>query len=229
MSAVALAGEACHDRAAEGAARDDILRFCGLLHDKGFLAANDGNVSVRLCPRHLLITPTGVPKAFLRPSDMALVDFEGRSITGPKPSGEISMHLAALAARPECNAVVHAHPPSCIAMSLHKHLKVNGILPEVILSLGQIEVVPYARPLSAELAKGAAAALAHTDGVVLERHGTVSVGKSVLEAYTHTERLEHAAQVLWMAHALGRPVPLPEREAHDLKELYDRARAAKTR
>jgi len=219
--------QTCRSPEAELKVRQEVIRFCGLLHDKNFLAANDGNVSVRLCHRRVLITPTGVPKAFLSPEDLLTIDMEGNVLSGAgKPSGEIALHLEALRARPDALSVVHAHPPTCIALTLVRNLKLNDVLPEVILSVGRLEVVPYARPLTDALAHAVSGALGRADAVIMERHGTVTVGRDLSEAYMRTERLEHAAHVLWLAHALGRPVGLPEHEARTLYNLYAASRAS---
>ncbi len=200
-----------------------MVRFCRLLHQKGFLAANDGNVSVRLGEGRILVTPTGAAKAFLSEEELVVVDGEGRQLSGSgRPSGELPMHLEALRRRPDVEAVVHAHPPTCIALSLVRSPRLNDVLPEVILSLGRIEVVPYARPQTEELASALAGRIDVSDALILERHGTLSVGKSVADAYFGTERLEHAAQVLWMAHALGRPSGLPDAQLRDLWRARDR-------
>ena len=208
----------------ESALREDIVRFCRLLHQRGYLAANDGNVSARLDGQRLLVTPSGVHKGFLEPADLVVVDLEGRQLSGTAaPTGELSLHLRALAARPDAQAVVHAHPPLAIALSLTKR-RLDGVLPEVTLSLGRLQVVPYARPLSDQLARAVATALDASDAVILERHGTVAVGRTVAEAYGLTERLEHAAQVLSSAYLLGSPRPVPEGEQRALLAMYDAAR-----
>lgn len=207
-------------RRVEQALREDIVRHCRLLHQRGYLAANDGNVSARLDSERLLVTPSGVHKGFLEPGDLVVVDLEGKKLSGKgEPTGELALHLRALAARPDAMAVVHAHPPLAIAMSLTKK-RLNGILPEVTLSIGELQVVPYLRPLTDELARAVAKALGKSDAVIMERHGTVAVGRTVGEAYGKTERVEHASQVLWSAYALGSPKPLPAKEHRALMNMY---------
>ena len=214
----------------EAELRGDIVRFCKLLHEKGFLAANDGNVSARLEDGRILVTPTGVAKAFLDPDELAIVDEGGEWLEGRlPPTGELPMHLEILKRRPDIGVVVHAHPPTCIALSLTRNPRLNGVLPEVILSLGTIEIVPYARPQTEALARALAGRIDHSDAMILERHGTVTVGRSVAEAYFRTERLEHAAQVLWLAHALGRPSPLPDPEVRALLAAHADARTPRAR
>lgn len=211
----------------EHALREDIVRHCKLLHQRGYLAANDGNVSARLDANRVLVTPSGVHKGFLEPGDLVVVDLQGRKLSGNgKPTGEIALHLRALAQRPEAQAVVHAHPPLAIAMSLTKK-KLDGILPEVTLSLGRLQVIPYARPLSDDLARAVAAGLEHSDAVIMERHGTVAVGRNVAEAYGQTERIEHACQVLWSAYSLNAPRPVDEAEQRALLRMYESGRVGR--
>ncbi len=208
--------------------RADVVRFCRLLHRKGYLAAGDGNVSVRLAPGRLLVTPSGTAKAFLSPEELVVVDEQGRLLEGTrKPSSELAMHLEVLRRRPDVQAVVHAHPPSCIALSLFHSPRLNDVLPEVILSLGRIEIAPYARPQTAELARAVAGPIERCDAIILERHGTLAAGRSVADAYFATERIEHAAHVLWLAHAIGRPLPLPEQEARELRRNHANERDAR--
>ncbi len=220
---------ASRPRPLEDELRQDVVRFCQLLHQKGFLAANDGNVSVRLGGGRILVTPTGTAKAFLAPDELVVVDEKGQKIGGlGEPTGELPMHLEVLHRRPDVEAVVHAHPPMCIALSLVRSPRLNDVLPEVMLSLGQIDVVPYARPQTEALARSLAGRIERCDALILERHGTIAVGVSVAEAYFRTERIEHAAQVLWLAHALGRPLPLAEPEARALREAHARGRHIRT-
>jgi L-fuculose-phosphate aldolase len=210
----------------EARLREEVVAYCALLHHKGYLAANDGNVSVRLGEGRALITPTGVHKGFLRPDELVVIDSRGKLLEGrSQPSGEVAMHVTALARRPDMNAVVHAHPPTCIAISLLRGLKLNGFLPEVILSVGSLTIVPYARPISEELGESLHGYVERHDALILERHGTLTVGKTVHDAYALVERLEHAAQVLHLAHLAGRPTPLPEDEQRALTEMYERSRS----
>ncbi|MBI3184044.1 MAG: class II aldolase/adducin family protein [Myxococcales bacterium] len=205
--------------------KEQVVAYCQLLHQKGYLAATDGNVSVRLGPGRILITPTGVHKGFLRPEELIVIDDGGRVVEGRgAPSGEVAMHLTALRLRPDRPVVMHAHPPTCIALSLFKNLRLNGVLPEVILSVGRITVVPYARPISQALGESLVGFVEKGDALILERHGTLTLGRSVHDAYALVERLEHAAQVLHRAHLLGRPPLLPDHEARALEEMYERSR-----
>ncbi len=210
--------------------RRAVVRFMKRLHAKNLLAANDGNISVRLDGQRLLVTPSGGHKAFLKAEELVEVDLSGRVLSGTRtPTGELAMHLEVLRRRPEIQAVVHAHPPTCIALSVVERQSLNGILPEVILSTGEVPIVPYARPVSQAMADALDPFIDDHDALILERHGTLALGRTLLDAYALTERMEHAAEVLYRAHAFGRIRLLPRSEERELKELYERNRAATAR
>ena len=210
--------------------RGEVIRVCRLMHERRLVAAFDGNVSFRLGAGRFLVTPSGVHKGFLRPEHLVVVDGDGKVIEGSgSASSEISMHLAVMKCRPDANAVVHAHAPSAVAMSLLRHPQLNGVLSEVSLAFGELQVLPYERPGTVELADVVAAGLEKHDIVILERHGTVAVGRSLEEAYAFTEGLEHAAHILWMAHCVQRPSRLGDGEMRALGEIHARTRGPASR
>jgi L-fuculose-phosphate aldolase len=198
------------------------------LYDKGLIAGADGNLSVRVDHHKVLVTPSGSHKGFLGCKDLSLVSPDGRHLEGGKPTTELPLHLAALEARPEMRAVVHAHSPSCVAMTLIRHPQLDGVIPEVTTAIGGFCVVPYESPGSEALARTAAKALEKYDAVVMERHGTLAVGRTIEEACGRTESLEHAAHILWMSHCLGRPQRLPDKEQRALREVYELGRLSAT-
>jgi L-fuculose-phosphate aldolase len=210
--------------------RRAVVRFMKRLHARNLLAANDGNISVRLDGLRVLVTASGGHKAFMKPEELVEVDLEGNVLSGTrKPTGELAMHLEVMRRRPEIQAVVHAHPPTCIALSVVERQSLNGILPEVILSTGEVPIVPYARPVSKAMADALDPFIDDHDALILERHGTLALGRTLLDAYALTERMEHAAEVLYRAHAFGRIRLLPRSEERELKELYERNRAETAR
>ena len=175
------------------------------LHARNLLAAGDGNISVLLEDGRVAITPSGVSKARLDPGDLAYLDLDGRVCSG-RPSSERHMHLAIYQACPEARSVVHAHPPTAIAWTLARpgllELPSEG-LPEVILATGRIPVVPYARPGTEALGRALGPFLPRHRLLLLARHGAVSWGEDLEEAYAGMERLEHIAQILKAAVDLG--------------------------
>lgn len=194
------------------------------LYARNLLAAGDGNISVLLEDGRVAITPAGVSKARLGPGDLAYLDLDGRVLSG-RPSSERLMHLAIYQACPEARSVVHAHPPTAIAWTLAqpelRELPAEG-LPEVILATGRVPVVPYARPGTEALGRALEPFLPRHRLLLLARHGAVSWGEDLEEAYAGMERLEHIAQILKAAVELGGISPLGASELADLRETRAR-------
>lgn len=204
--------------------REAVCAACRRLHARNLLAAGDGNLSVRLGDGRILMTPSGINKDRLRPEDLALMQADGAVLAGA-PSSEAQMHLAIYRTRPEAQAVAHAHPPTAIAWTLARpalEALPCEALPEVILATGGIPVVPYARPGTRELADGVVPYLAQHRLLLLARHGAVAWGESLDEACDGLERVEHVAQILFAAEALGGARPLPASEQEALRALRQR-------
>lgn len=183
----------------EQEARADMVRIGRLLYEKDFICASDGNISVRVAPNRILITPSGLHKGFLHDSDMVVVDANGRSIppyTKHKATSELPMHLEAYRLRPDIHAVVHAHPPITVALSIAEAKLTEYILPEVIVFLGLIPVTDYATPSSDENAQAIRQHIRTHDGLILKRHGSLTVGNSPMQAFMRLETLEQNARML---------------------------------
>ncbi len=209
----------------EGLARS-IIAVCRLLHERDWLAACDGNISVRHADGSILITPTARHKGFIAESDLALLDPAGNPLSGI-PSSEKWMHLAVYRQCPDARAVVHAHPPVAIAWSVAKpNLKElpSESLSEVILAVGSIPIVPYARPGGQDLAATLKPFLPDHRVMIMARHGAVAWGESLEEAYLGIERLEHSARTLMYAKLLGGTTRLPPREVDILKRMRGASR-----
>lgn len=190
----------------EYALRQQIVEIGKLMHQKNFIAAGDGNLSARLARGRLLVTPSGVSKGFLEPEQLLIIDLNGEKIAprsgqwrNLKPSSEIRLHLECYRQRADIGAVIHAHPPHAIACTLAGISLALCVLPEVVYDVGAIPTAPYATPASAEGAQAIRDLIRQYDAVLLERHGSVTVGADVWEAYLRLERVEHAAQVLLAA------------------------------
>lgn len=204
-------------RAPPDALRVQVVQACRLLYERGLIAGFDGNVSARTGHGTVLVTPAGVHKGLMNPGDVVELDLErGAPLTGGQPTSEVSMHLAVLRRRADVAAVVHSHAPTAVALSLLRNVSINGVLPELVIALGEVKTVPYARPGTDTLAQRVAEALTDARAVIIERHGTVAVGASVSEALARTEMIEHAARVLWTAHTLQRPQRLDDAELRAL-------------
>ncbi|MCB0308567.1 MAG: class II aldolase/adducin family protein [Bdellovibrionales bacterium] len=200
--------------------RKQIVNFHKTIHALGFGVANDGNTSIRLSNNTFLITPRGLDKNQLKPSDIVVIDSHGHLLNGKhQPSSELWMHLKTYEIRPDILAVSHAHPPYAIAASLVGISLETPILPEVVLAFDGIPTVPYALTGSRIMADSCSKALRQSDGVILERHGVVTVGKSLTDTLTKLERIEHTAKILFNAHQFPSVKPLSESQVHELKAL----------
>jgi L-fuculose-phosphate aldolase len=216
------------DTRSEQELRQRIVEIGKLMHQKNFVAAGDGNISVRLDRERLLITPSGFSKGFLDPEQLIVVDLDGEKIAPTfgkwrdlKPSSEIRIHLECYRQRADVRAVIHAHPPNAIACTLAGVSLAKCVLPEVVYDLGTIPTAPYATPASPEGANTVRELIKKYDALMLDRHGSVTVGADVWEAYMRLERVEHSAQVTLSAQqALGKPVqPLSDDAIHKLAEM----------
>ncbi len=194
----------------ERALRAEIVEVGRLLYDRGLVVATDGNISARLAADRFLATPNGLCKGRMTPDQLIVVDARGRRVDRPtaanaalRPTSEIHMHLEAYSRRPDIGAVVHAHPPHAIALSIAGIPLGRCVLPEAIVFLGLPPTAPYGTPSSPEGAAAIRAAIAGHDALVLARHGSLAVGASPFGAYYNTETLEQLARITFMLRLLG--------------------------
>lgn len=191
------------------------------LHARNLLAAADGNLSLRLEGGRIVMTPSGVAKSRLVPSDLALLAPDGTVLSG-NPSSERALHLEVYRRCPEARAVGHAHPPTLIAWTLARpelQAVPGESLPEGILAAGKIPIAPYGRPGSPELAESVRPFLPEHRLIGLARHGALAWGEDLEEVHRGLERIEHLAQILLSAELLGGARPLPDPEQQALGEL----------
>jgi L-fuculose-phosphate aldolase len=198
-----------------------IVTIAQRLYQRNMLAAADGNISMRVAENKVLVTPSGVAKAFMDPQRMALITLNNEVLVGAA-SSERLMHLEVYRQCPEAMSVVHAHPPTAIAWSVaHPEL---GKLPaeslsEVILACGDIPFVPYARPGTLSMGANLRSFLPQYRALILSRHGALAWGQSLDEAWRGMERIEHSAEILWRAQQLGGLTSLPAEEVEALREM----------
>lgn len=205
--------------------RQDIVRVGQLMYKKGFISASDGNISARIGLGRILITPSGLHKGFLQPDQLLIVDEEGWRV-GPstaasrklEPTSELPMHLEAYRQRPDIGAVVHAHPPITIALSIAGIPLADCLLPEVIVFLGLIPTSQYATPSSEENVHAIRQLIANHDAIVLQRHGSLTVGDDPIQGFMRLETVEQNARIAFMLAQLGAYNPLPPEEVSKLLE-----------
>ena len=198
---------------------------CRQLAARGLIAGQDGNIAVRISPTRALVTPSGLLKALLTPSDMVEVDLSGRKRRGRhNPTSELDLHLRFLRRRPDVGAVVHAHPPTATGFGVAGEGFDKYVLPEIILLFGHVPLVPYGTPGTPELGDRVEPYIDRHDGLLLANHGAVTVGPTLEAAWIRMESLEHAARILFTARALGRVTELTQDAAARLEAGRARTR-----
>ncbi len=184
--------------------RQDIVECARRLFEKGFVAANDGNISVRVGEGQFIATPTGRSKGFLRTDELVKIDSKGNVIEGDlKPSTEMLMHLAIYEERNDVNSVVHAHPVHATGFATANIPLDKCVLAEIVTTLGSIPLAPYGTPSTRELPDTIRGIIKHADAILLSNHGVVTCGSSVFDAYYKMERVEHYAHIMFVAKMLG--------------------------
>ena len=203
------------------AERELICRVGGLLYDRGYAAANDGNLSVRVGEDRLLITPSGVSKGRMTPDMLLVTDLDGQVVEGDRhPSSETKMHLMVYRRRPDAGAVVHAHPPVSTAFAVCRRGLETPYLAELAAGLGTVPCTPSFAMLSTdEVPESIAPYLPDHNAVLLANHGALAWGADLWEAFDRLETVEHTAKIVLNAEALGGGVPLTAEEVARLQSL----------
>ncbi len=200
--------------------RADIVECGRRLWHRGYVASNDGNISVRLDEQRLITTPTAVSKGFMTPDMMVITDLDGRKISGERnASSELKMHLEVYRQRPDIRAVVHAHPPTATGFAVAGIPLDRAVLAEVITTLGSIPIAEYATPSTEELPAAVRRYIKAHDGLLLANHGALAVAGDVYAAYYRMETIEHFATISLVARTLGRENLLSKGEVERLQGL----------
>jgi L-fuculose-phosphate aldolase len=209
--------------ASERQHRLEIIRFGRQLHEQGFVAATDGNLSVRLGEDRLLVTPTGMSKGAMRTPDMVVVDLEGNRLAGKRHvSSEIGMHLLIYRLRPEVQGIVHAHPPTATGFAASGFDLTRPLVCELVVGLGKIPLARYGTPGTPELAEALAPLIPDHDAILMANHGVVTCGPSLENAFMKMETVEHFAKITLVARLLGHEQPLGEKEVEKLEAVRHR-------
>ncbi len=195
-----------------------LVKFSHKVYEKDFVAATDGNLSLRLDNNKIAITPTAVNKGELTAGDIITIDLNGNKLSGKgKPSTETKIHLLAYKLRPEIKAVVHCHPTFATAFATAGLDLTKPVFPEVILGLGPVPLCKYATPSTNELTDSMKPFIRYAWAMLLQNHGAVTFGTDIEEAYFRMEKLEHAAKILFLSKILGGPIELNNLQ---LQKLY---------
>jgi L-fuculose-phosphate aldolase len=210
-------------RLSEHELRREMIRVGRLMWERGYVAATDGNLSVRLGANRLLVTASGVSKGFLSDEDLIIIGMDGKPVSAyrgrdSRPSSEMAMHLEVYRQRPDVNAVVHAHPPMSTAFSIAGVSLARCVIPEVIVTLGGIPTAEYATPGTSEVPGTIKTAIRDYDALILAHHGSLTVADTLWEAYLRLEKVEHTAEITLAAHQLGQVNTLSPQAVEKLTE-----------
>lgn len=187
-----------------GQIKRDIIECCRRVYARGYVAANDGNLSVRVGEDRIVATPTGRSKGYVRDDELVTLDRSGNVVDGlHRPSTEMLMHLRIYDVRPDVRAVVHAHPVHATAFATANLALDRCVLAEVVTTLGSIPLAPYATPSTPELPSSIEDIIRHADACLLANHGVVTCGMDIYDAYYKMERVEHYAHIVFLARMLG--------------------------
>ncbi len=207
----------------EHESRLEILRFGKMLHERGFIAATDGNLSVRLNEVSVLITPTCISKGMMSTEDLLVVDMNGRKTSGFRDvTSEVGLHMTIYRMRPDVNAVVHAHPPTATGFAACGLALEQALISEVLLSLGGIPLARYATPGTPELSETLEPFIPDHDAILMANHGVVTYGSDLTQAHMNMETVEHFAKIALVAKQLGCEHPLPAEHVSKLQEMRQR-------
>ena len=189
---------------------------CKKLYEKNLIAGCDGNISEKI-GNQIIITPSQVNKAEIKSKDLCLINNKGQNLKG-KASSEKYMHLAIYKYQKKAQAIVHAHPPSAIALSLARpHWKfLPQALPEIALALGQVPFTPYVQPGTKQMGESLKSFVKTSQALILSHHGAVVWGESLEEAFLIMEQLEHSCKILCLSEAMGRTKTLSKKEIEKL-------------
>ena len=205
--------------------RKQIIEMGRRIWVRGFVAANDGNISVRLNDSEILTTPHGVSKGFMTMDMIIKCDRTGKVVSGSRdyhPSSELKMHLDVYRERPDIRSVVHAHPQYATSFAVAGIPLNKCVLPEAIIVIGAVPIAPYGLPSTMEIPDRARPFIRTSDAILLENHGALTLGTSLLDAYHKMETLEHTASIVWKAIQLGNMNVLPAEERDRLMTLREK-------
>lgn len=192
------------------------------VYNRGMVAANDGNFSVKLNDNEYLCTPTGVSKGFMTPEYICKVDAQGNVLEaneGFRPSSEVKMHMRVYKERPDVNAVVHAHPMYATTFAIAGIPLMEPIMPEAVIFLGGVPLAKYGTPSTVEVPDSIMPYIQEYDAVLLENHGALTYSDSLMNAYHKMESVEFYARLMYQAKMLGGPQILDEKRVEELYEI----------
>lgn len=202
---------------------EQLVYFGKLLHQEAFVAATDGNLSVRLDDHRILATPTAIGKAMMRVRDMVVVDENGAKLKGSRDaSSEIEMHLTIYKLRPDIKAVVHAHPCTATAFACAGIALDEPLCSELVMTLGAVPLAPYGTTGTSELSESLLPFIPYYNAILMANHGVVAYGRTLCEAYQRMEAVEHFARIVLATRQIGKQTLLDGVKIQKLLEAKNR-------
>ncbi len=192
------------------------------VYQNGFVAANDGNFSVKISENEFICTPTGISKGFMKPHMLCKIDKDGNILEREedyRPSSEIKMHLKIYEKRKDVNSIVHAHPPYATAFAIAGMPLMDPIMPEAVIGLGGVPLAEYGTPSTDEIPDAIEKYLDYYDALLLENHGALTYSYDLIHAYYKMESLEYYAKLLFLTRQLGGAKVLGEEQVEKLYEI----------
>lgn len=203
--------------------RLELVRFGRWLSRLGFMPGTSGNLSARLDDERLLVTPTGMSKFLMKPSDMVIVDLQGKLLLGTrKVTSEVGMHLAIYAMREDISAVIHSHPPIATGFACAGRGLEEVLCQEAVMALGAVPLAMYATTGTGEVAASLEPFLRGHEAILMANHGAVTYGSDLLDAFLRMETVEHLAHIELVAHQLGSPSPLSVNQIEEVRRAKAR-------
>lgn len=200
--------------------RRQIAETARNVYERGFVSATDGNVSARVMGDRMFITPAGSCLGEVRASDLLYADFSGNVLSGEgHPSSELPLHVTVYQQRSDVAAVIHAHPVAAVSCTTAGISLERPVVPEGVVLLGPIPTAPYATLSTQESADAIRDLIRRHDAVMLDRHGAVTVGATLVDAFRNLEKLEYCARVVWMAAQMGEVRQLTPEQVAKLEAL----------
>jgi len=200
--------------------RSDIIEICKRVHANGWVASNDGNISIKISPNEVICTPTGMSKGYLTPDQLVKVDMEGNKLEGElEASSEVKIHLDVYKNKKGINSAVHAHPPYSTAYAVAGLPLDQCVIPEIIVSLGSIPLTAYGTPSTREIPDNIRKYLQDHNAFLLENHGAFAIGGDVYQAYYRMESMELFAKISLLAKMLGNVNNISEENVRKIMDL----------
>ena len=213
---------------AEKKHREDIVRYGKCLYERGFIAATDGNLSVRLDEDRILITPTCLCKGAMEPEDLVVTDLDGHKLEGERNvSSEVAMHVLIYRMRTDVRGIVHAHPPTATGFAAAGVALDQPLISEVVLTIGPVPLAKYACPGTNGLSDSLRPFVPNHNAILMANHGVVTYGDDLDQAFMHMETVEHFAKIALVARTAGQPQAIPPEEVKQLEAIREQLQAAR--